>query len=344
MADSVQENNALLSTRGGCGRPPLHASVSDEPQQLNVNLEAAGLRLDSFLASQLSEISRTRVQHAIQDGDILVNQRVAKSSYRLREGDQIEIDLPEPPPLELTPEAIPLNIFYEDDDLIVVNKPAGMVVHPGAGIESGTLANALLHHFNSLSEVAGRIRPGIVHRLDKDTSGLLIAAKNDFSHEHLSDQFRDRQVFKMYTALVHGRLSKDRGEIKERIGRGTHNRTRMSVLKGGAGRPAHTIFEVAARYQEFTLLNVQIKTGRTHQIRVHLAHIGHPVVGDSAYGGGRSNEVRDVETRRAVQALGRHFLHAAKLAFNHPRTEERLEFTAALPQELTALLSRLERR
>ena len=318
--------------------------MSDEPQLLSVSVEASGLRLDSFLASRLSEISRTRIQHAIGDGDILVNERIAKSSYRLREGDQIEIDLPEPPPVELVPENIPLHIVYEDDDFIVVNKPAGMVVHPGAGIESGTLANALVHHFNSLSEVAGRIRPGIVHRLDKDTSGLLVVAKNDVAHEQLSDQFRDRQVFKMYVALVYGRLAKDSGEIQERIGRGTHNRTRMSVLKGGAGRPAHTIFEVAARYQEFTLLNVQIKTGRTHQIRVHLAHIGHPVVGDSTYGGGRVNEVRDVETRRAVQALGRHFLHATKLAFNHPRTGERLEFTSSLTNELEQLLTLLDRK
>lgn len=318
--------------------------MSDEPQLLSVSIEASGLRLDSFLASRLSEISRTRIQHAIGDGDILVNQRIAKSSYRLREGDQIEIDLPEPPPVELVPENIPLHIVYEDDDFVVVNKPAGMVVHPGAGIESGTLANALVHHFNSLSEVAGRIRPGIVHRLDKDTSGLLVVAKNDVAHEQLSDQFRDRQVFKMYVALVYGRLAKDSGEIQERIGRGTHNRTRMSVLKGGAGRPAHTIFEVAARYQEFTLLNVQIKTGRTHQIRVHLAHIGHPVVGDSTYGGGRVNEVRDVETRRAVQALGRHFLHATRLAFNHPRTGERLEFTSSLTNELEQLLTLLDRK
>jgi len=318
--------------------------VTSESQLLSVSIEASGLRLDSFLASRLSEISRTRIQHAIHDGDILVNQRIAKSSYRLREGDQIEIDLPEPPPVELVPENIPLNIVYEDADVIVVNKPAGMVVHPGAGIESGTLANALVHHFNSLSKKAGRIRPGIVHRLDKDTSGLLVVAKNDIAHERLSDQFRDRQVFKMYIALVYGRLAKDRGEIQERIGRGTHNRTRMAVLKGGAGRPAHTIFEVAARYQEFTLLNVQIKTGRTHQIRVHLAHIGHPVVGDSTYGGGRVNEIRDVETRRAAQSLGRHFLHAEKLAFSHPRTGEPLEFTSPLPNELNRLLALLDKK
>ena len=312
--------------------------MSVETQLLKVGVEAGGLRLDSFLATHLKELSRTRVQRAVVDGDILVNEHVVKPSYRLRDGDQIEIDLPEPPPVELVPEPIPLNIVYEDDDLIVVNKPAGMVVHPGAGIESGTLAHALVYHFNSLSGTAGRTRPGIVHRLDKETSGLLVVAKNDVSHERLSDQFRDRQVFKSYIALVYGHVSKERGEVEARIGRSPHNRTRMSVLRGGAGRTAHTIFEVAERFQDFTLLNVQIKTGRTHQIRVHLAHIGHPVVGDATYGSGRENSIRNVAIKRAVQSLGRHYLHSAKLAFNHPRTGERLEFTAPLPAELAAFL------
>jgi 23S rRNA pseudouridine1911/1915/1917 synthase len=304
-----------------------------------VSVEAAGARLDSFLASHLSQISRTRIQRAIEDGDVLVNQHVAKSSYRLRARDQIEIDLPEPPPVELIAEPIPLNVVYEDDDLTVVDKPAGMVVHPGAGVESGTLANALVYHFNSLSGVAGRIRPGIVHRLDKDTSGLLVVAKNDAAHEKLSDQFRDRKVFKQYTALVYGRLTKDRGEIEARLGRSPHNRTRMTVLRGDAGRAAHTIYEVATRYQDFALLNVQIKTGRTHQIRVHLAHIGHPVVGDGTYGGGREKSIRNAATKRAIHSLGRHFLHSTELAFNHPSTGERLRFTSPLPVELAALLA-----
>ena len=308
---------------------------------MKVNVESAGLRLDSFLASHLKEISRTRVQRAIVDGDILVNERVSKASYRLRDGDQIEIDLPEPPPTELVPEPIPLNIVYEDDDLIVVNKPAGMVVHPGAGIESGTLAHGLVYHFNSLSDVAGRTRPGIVHRLDKETSGLLVVAKNDVAHERLADQFRDRQVFKMYIALVYGRVSKERGEIAARIGRSSHNRTRMSVLRGGAGRTAHTIFEVAERYQDFTLLKVQIKTGRTHQIRVHLAHIGHPVVGDATYGSGREKSIRDSVIKPAVQGLSRQILHSAELGFNHPRTGQRLDFTALLPNELTTYLAKI---
>ncbi len=313
--------------------------MSTEPQLLDVTVEAAGTRLDSFIASHLAEISRTRIQRAIEDGDVLVNQHVAKSSYRLHVGDHIEIDLPEPPPVDLIAEPIPINVVYEDDDLIVVDKPGGMVVHPGAGVDSGTLANALVYHFNSLSGVAGRIRPGIVHRIDKDTSGLLVVAKNDVAHEKLSDQFRDRKVFKRYTALVYGRVTNDLGAIEARLGRSPHNRTRMSVLKGDAGRAAHTIYEVATRYQEFTLLNVQIKTGRTHQIRVHLAHIGHPVVGDSTYGGGRENSIRNTATRRAIQSLDRHFLHSTELKFEHPRTGDSLEFRSPLAAELTAFLA-----
>lgn len=316
--------------------------MATEVQLLTIAPQQAGLRLDSFLASQLTAISRTRAQRAIVDGDILVNEHVVKPSYRLCDGDQIEIDLPEPPPVKLVPEAIPLDIVHEDEDLIVVNKPAGMIVHPGAGVDSGTLAHALVYHFNLLSGTAGRIRPGIVHRLDKDTSGLLVVAKNDVAHERLSDQFRDREVFKRYIALVYGRMSKEQGHIEARIGRSRHNRTRMAVLRGDAGRTAHTIFEVATRYQDFTLLNVQIKTGRTHQIRVHLAHVGHPVVGDSSYGGGRENSIQDTAVRRAVQSLGRHFLHSAELALNHPRTGERLEFTSTLPENLAIFLVGLE--
>ncbi|MEK6299534.1 MAG: RluA family pseudouridine synthase [Acidobacteriota bacterium] len=312
--------------------------MTTDAQLLTIGDQEAGSRLDSFLASHLDQISRTRIQRAIEDGDIVVNDHVVKASYRVRPGDQIDIDLPEPPPVELLPQPIPLNVVYEDEDLIVIDKPAGLVVHPGAGIESGTLANALVHHFNELSGKAGKTRPGIVHRIDKETSGLLVVAKNDTTHENLSNQFRDRLVFKRYVALVYGRVSTERGEIEARIGRSRGNRTRMAVLGGGAGRNAHTIFEVAARFNGFTLLNVQIKTGRTHQIRVHLSHLGHPVVGDSAYGGGRENSIRDSAIRREVAELGRHFLHSAQLSFNHPRTGERLEFTSALPAGLAGLL------
>jgi 23S rRNA pseudouridine1911/1915/1917 synthase len=316
--------------------------VSTEARLFSIDGGAAGARIDSFLASRVPDASRTRIQRAIEDGEVLVNNLVVKSSYRLRAGDQVEVDLIAPPPLALIAEPIPLDIVFEDEDLVVVDKPAGMVVHPGAGIESGTLANALAYHFNELSGSAGQIRPGIVHRLDKETSGLLVVAKNDLAHERLSDQFRDRQVFKMYIALVYGRVSQARGEIEARIGRSHHNRTRMAVLRGGAGRPAHTLFEVAATYNEFTLLKVRIKTGRTHQIRVHMAHIGHPVVGDATYGQGRDNSVRDAQDRARVRALGRHFLHSAQLGFAHPRTGETLEFTSPLPAELELFLKQLE--
>ncbi|HYP26039.1 MAG TPA: RluA family pseudouridine synthase [Blastocatellia bacterium] len=316
--------------------------MSTEIQSITVELEAAGTRLDSFLASRIAELSRTRIQRAIEDGDVLVNERASKPGYRLREGDRVEIDLPEPPPVEIAPEPLDLKVVFEDEDIIVVDKAAGMIVHPGAGIESGTLANALVHHFNELSNTAGRIRPGIVHRIDRETSGLLVVAKNDSAHERLSDQFRDRRVFKMYTALVYGRVQQDRGEIESRIGRSPQNRTRMAVLRGGAGRTAHTIFETVRRYAEFTLLNVQIRTGRTHQIRVHMSHANHPVVGDKLYGQGRENTVSRVLIRQRINALGRHFLHSSRLAFDHPRTGARLELTSALPPELGGFLVNLD--
>jgi 23S rRNA pseudouridine1911/1915/1917 synthase len=303
--------------------------------------DQAGARLDAFLASQTENISRTRIQRSIDDGDVLVNDLQVKSSYRIRAGDRIEIELPEPIPVDLIAEPIPLNIVFEDDDFVVIDKPAGLVVHPGAGNPSGTLANALVWHFNELSGTAGMIRPGIVHRLDKETSGLLVVAKNDLSHERLSDQFSERQVGKSYVALVYGKLSVSHGEVQARIGRSSRNRTRMAVLRGSAGRPAHTIFEVAARFQEFTLLDVEIKTGRTHQIRVHMAHIGHPVVGDATYGAGREKTIRDIGVRKELLGLGRHFLHSAELSFNHPRSGEPLHFKSDLPAQLRAFLSLL---
>jgi 23S rRNA pseudouridine1911/1915/1917 synthase len=315
-----------------------------EIQQLTIDKETIGKRLDAFLASQLTDISRTRLQRAIDDGDVLVNGRPVKPSYKLRAGDQVEIDLPEPPPVELLAEAIPLNIIHEDDDLIVVDKPAGMVVHPGAGIESGTLANALAYHFNQLSGTAGRIRPGIVHRIDKETSGLLVVAKNDAAHMRISEQFHDRKVFKMYVALVYGRVSQSIGDIEANIGRSPHNRMKMAVLRGGAGRYAHTIFQVVDRHTDFSLLKVQIKTGRTHQIRVHLAHIGHPVVGDALYGQGRENTLRNTIMKREIRLLSRHFLHAAQLEFAHPSTGELMKFESPLPAQLTNFLALLSDR
>jgi len=307
-----------------------------------ISAEAAGIRIDKFLASYIESISRSHLQRAIEDGDVLVNDHTVKSSYKLKAGDVVEIDLAEPPPTEIIPEPIPIEIIYEDEDLVVVNKPAGMVVHPGAGIERGALSNALVYHFNQLSSVAGRIRPGIVHRIDKETSGLLVVAKNDQAHAALADQFRDRKVFKLYSALCYGRVQGEGGKIEARIGRDPRNRTRMAVRSGTTGRAALTLYQVKQRFDEFTLLDVEIKTGRTHQIRVHLAHINHPVVGDKTYGGGRQNSIRNLQLRRAVMRLNRQFLHASQLKFAHPRTGQQMTFTSDLPHGLKELLNLLE--
>lgn len=301
--------------------------------------EDSGARLDAYLAARVEDWSRARLQRLIEDGDVLVGQRAVKSSYKLRAGDCVDVELTPPPSSEFTPENIPLEIVYEDDDLLVVNKPAGLIVHPAAGVSSGTLANALAYHFQQLSTRGGRVRPGIVHRLDRDTSGLMVVAKTESAHENLQDQFRARSVFKSYVALVHGRVEEDTGRIEEPLARDPRNRTRQAIVRGG--RPALSIYRVRRRFDKFTLLDVQIKTGRTHQIRVHLAWIKHPVVGDELYSGGRDKTVPDPRLRARINALGRQFLHAEQLAFNHPRTNERLRFTAPLPPALTEFLSAL---
>jgi 23S rRNA pseudouridine1911/1915/1917 synthase len=301
----------------------------------------AGARLDAFLAARVEAVSRTRLKQSIEDGDVLVAGRTAlKGSHKLRAGDGIELELPAPPSSDFTPEDIPLHIIYEDDSLVVLNKPAGLVVHPAAGVSSGTLANALAFHFEKLSAHAGATRPGIVHRLDRDTSGLMVVAKTSSAHEHLSDQFRAREVFKSYVALVHGRVGAESGRIEEPLARDPRTRTRMAVVRGG--RPALSLYRVRRAYERFTLLDVQIKTGRTHQIRVHLAHIRHPVVGDKIYNGGRDTTVADVRVRAAIRAMGRQFLHAGQLGFRHPQTGETLRFDAPLPPELSQMLASLE--
>jgi len=271
---------------------------------------------------------------------VLVNGQVAKSSCKLHPNDQIEVELTPPPSTAFLPEDIPLDIVFEDDDLIVVNKPAGMVVHPAAGADSGTLANALAFHFTQLSNTAGAVRPGIVHRLDKGTSGLLVVAKTESAHEHLSDQFREREVFKSYLALVHGQVDQKSGEINQPLARDPSNRIRMAVVRGG--RPALSLYRVRQYFERFTLLDVELKTGRTHQIRVHLAWLKYPVVGDKVYGGGRDKTVGDARIRAQIAGLGRQFLHAEKLGFRHPRTGEQVKFTAALPADLRQLLEKLK--
>jgi 23S rRNA pseudouridine1911/1915/1917 synthase len=297
----------------------------------------AGERLDAFLASQIEGWSRARLQRLIENEDVLVNGKVAKPSYKLREADEIEVDLVAPPTDVFTPENIPLAIVYEDDALVVVNKQAGLVVHPAAGTPSGTLANALAYHFQQLPGTS--VRPGIVHRLDRDTSGLLVVAKTETALENLSDQFRDRSVYKSYVALVHGRVLSNTGKIDQPLARDRSNRTRMAVVRGG--RNALTLYRVRQTFDRFTLLDVELKTGRTHQIRVHLAWMKHPVVGDETYGGGRDNTIQDPRLRAGIRALNRHFLHAEKLGFKHPKTGEFVKFEAPLPLELKNLLTRI---
>jgi len=297
-------------------------------------------RLDAYLASQISHWSRARLQRLIDNEDVLVNGKRAKSSYRLRAGDEIEVELISTPIESFTPENIPLDVVYEDDVLLVINKPASLVVHPAAGIHSGTLANALAFHFQNLPSATGKARPGIVHRLDRDTSGLMVVAKTESSMESLADQFRDRTVFKSYVALVHGHLESESGLIDQPLARDQGNRTRMAVVRGG--RNAVSLYKVRRRYQRFTLVDVEIKTGRTHQIRVHLAWLRHPIVGDESYGGGRDNMIQEAHLRAEVRKLGRQFLHAEELGFNHPTTGERMKFKAPLPPELSSLLEELE--
>jgi 23S rRNA pseudouridine1911/1915/1917 synthase len=316
---------------------PIHISVADED---------AGKRLDSFLASQLDVVSRARVQEMIAGGLVLVNEAVAKASLKLRGGERISVlGEAQRAPLKAIAEEIPLNIIYEDDDLAVIDKPAGMMVHAGAGATEearnrGTLVNAVLHHLKSLSGVGGALRPGIVHRLDKETSGLIIVAKNDEAHANLSAQFAAREVKKKYIALVHGWVKKDSGTLNQSIRRDPVRRTRMTT-KGEGGRTAVTHYRVArrldTRFGKFSLLEVKIDTGRTHQIRVHVAAIGHPVVGDTLYGA-----PKQARGKNAVIGLERNFLHAAELEFRHPRSGAAVALQSELPAELLTFLGRLD--
>lgn len=333
------EDESIEDLDGGATAEPL-AEPEAEPLTFVVSGEEAGERLDAFLAARIEGTSRTTIKRYVEDGDVLVGGRAAKPSYKLRAGEQIEVEVPAPPPLDLTPEDIPLDIIHEDEDLVVVNKPAGMVTHPAAGVRAGTLANALAFHFQHLSQHAGAFRPGIVHRLDRDTSGLIVVAKNAQAHEHLSEQFRARTIFKSYVALAHGLPERDSGRVEQPIGRDPRHRTRMAVVR--AGREALSLWRVRQRLGRFTLFEVEIKTGRTHQIRVHLAWIKHPVVGDATYGGGRDRNLPDNSLRARIAALGRQFLHAERLSFKHPRTGETLSFNAPLPAELQEFLDSLE--
>jgi 23S rRNA pseudouridine1911/1915/1917 synthase len=324
------------------------------PITISIAPEDAGKRLDQFLVSHLEGVSRARVQELIATEKVLVDQAPAKASLKLRGGERVSIlGRAERPPLRAMAEDIPLDIRYEDDDLAVINKPAGMMVHAGAGATEsdhnrGTLVNALLHHFASLSAVGGELRPGIVHRLDKETSGLIVVAKNDEAHQKLAAQFAQREVKKKYVALVHGWVKKDQGTITNAISRDRVHRTRMTTRHAG-GREAITHYHVTRRLEtpfgKFTLLDVKIDTGRTHQIRVHMSSLGHPVVGDKLYGAPRAvrraGEKRGKPDSGDELSLERNFLHAAELELKHPRSGEKISLKSELPPELREFLERL---
>jgi 23S rRNA pseudouridine1911/1915/1917 synthase len=295
-------------------------------------LSDTGKRLDVFLQERLAQYSRSRLQQWVKLGRVLVDGAAGRSAYRLRGGETVEVEPAELTPLRAQPEAIPLSILYQDQDVIAVDKPAGMVVHAGAGAHSGTLVNALLHHFGSLSQLGGELRPGIVHRLDRQTSGVLLVARHDAAHRNLAGQFAARQVEKVYLALVHGSLKGEQGRIDKPISRDPAKRVRMTARRG-QGRAAITEYRVLRCFQGYTLLEVRIKTGRTHQIRAHFASLGHPVAGDRLYGApARVQDGRPLE---------RFFLHAHRVGFVQPATGVRVTVESPLPPELEVWLASL---
>ena len=294
--------------------------------EVRIEASVAGQRLDKAVA-ELTDLSRSLANEQIKDGRILVNGQAKKAKYAVKEGDVISYELPEPEVVEYVPEDILLEIVYQDEDVAVVNKPQGMVVHPSAGHTSGTLVNALMYHIKDLSGINGVLRPGIVHRIDKDTSGLLMIAKNDQAHVALADELKDKKSLRKYWAIVHGNLPNDRGVIEAPIGRSEKDRKKQAVT--AKGKPALTRFQVLERFGDYSLVELQLETGRTHQIRVHMAYIGHPVAGDEVYG-----------PRKTLKGHGQ-FLHARTLGFTHPRTGEVLEFTAEAPVIFQETLEKL---
>ncbi|GFH40781.1 RluA family pseudouridine synthase [Lactococcus insecticola] len=295
--------------------------------KLKIKASSAGLRLDKAISDN-SDVSRTLANDLIKKDAVFVNNELKKAKYKVQENDLITFELPEPEVLSYEPENIPLEIIYEDDDLAVINKPQGMVVHPSAGHKTGTLVNALMYHMTQLSSINGIIRPGIVHRIDKDTSGLLMIAKNDQAHEFLAAQLKAHTSKRRYIAIVHGNLLNDRGVIEAPVGRSTKDRKKQAVIAGG--KHALTHFEVLERFGDFTLVSLELETGRTHQIRVHMAYIGHPVAGDPLYG--PKNELKPNHGQ---------FLHAQVLGFEHPTTHEWLEFESEPPALFTQTLEKL---
>lgn len=304
-----------------------------EPILLQTSEADAGTRLDACLARAIEDLTRSAAAKAVEDGRVLVNGKTPNKSYKLTGHEQIEFTPEEPAPIDAVPQDIPLDVVYEDDDVIVVNKPKGLVVHPAPGHPDGTLVNALIHHCgDSLSGVGGEKRPGIVHRIDKDTSGLLIAAKNDFAHAHLAAQLKDHSLARTYECIVCGNLREDSGTIDAPIGRDPVNRKKMAVTEKNS-RSAVTHWEVIARYPGYTHVRCKLETGRTHQIRVHLAWRNHPILGDTVYGH------KKPELGQSSQCL-----HARELTFVHPRTGERMTVRCELPDYFTALLEKLGKR
>ncbi len=302
-----------------------------EPILLRASEESKNQRLDAFLASSLDGLTRSQAARLIESGEVAVNGRAVSKSYKLAGGEDVAVTLPEPEPVEAVPQDIPLDVVYEDADVIVVNKPSGMVVHPAPGHPDGTLVNALLYHCaGTLSGVGGALRPGIVHRIDRDTSGLIIAAKNDAAHQYLSAQLADHTLARTYECIVVGALREDRGTVDAPIARHPTDRKRMAVVAGG--REAVTHWEVIARYPGYTHVRCRLETGRTHQIRVHMAYIGHPILGDTVYG-----------AKKEVPGLTGQCLHAVGLRFLHPRTHEVVELSCPLPDEFTRMLQKIRK-
>ncbi len=303
-----------------------------------ISEDEGGKRLDVFLAGKETALSRSQIKKMIEEGSVLVNGARVKAGYSLKKGDRVSLTQKEPVLLETLPEDIPLRIIFEDSSIVVINKPAGMVVHPAAGNYEGTLVNAVLYHCRDLSGIGGVIRPGIVHRLDKDTSGLIVIAKTDEAHRNLSEQFKKHLVTKVYFAFAFGNFKEDEGMIEAPVGRHPVDRKKMSVYSR-RGKEALTRWKVLGRYGLLTFLEIRIETGRTHQIRVHLNSIGHPLLGDETYGNSakRIQAVQDTTVRSRLRSVKRHALHAGRLAFIHPRTYEKIEFTAPLPEDMERL-------
>ena len=306
-------------------------------REYSVGSDEKGLRLDLFLSRRDPFLSRSQVQKLIERGAVRVADHPAKAGQRLREGETVHCEIPPVADYDVLPEDIPLPVIYEDESILVVDKPTGMVVHPAAGHHQGTMVNAILFHCRDLSGIGGVLRPGIVHRLDKDTSGLMIVAKSDRAHQGLTDQFRKRQIQKTYQALVYGNMKVDQGFIDLPVGRHPVDRKKMSTCSR-RGKEAMTHWRVCERYGEATLLHLNIETGRTHQIRVHLNAIGHPVVGDSVYGGTkRVHTIGDPVLRSALKGIKRQALHAAHLCFNHPITGNLMTFSSSLPEDMVSV-------